>query len=71
MGRPLYHRNDLTMRFIAKKNLFAAVAAQCGITPGAVRMWQRVPEKHVHNVAHAIGRRRSLIRPDLFRFPNL
>jgi hypothetical protein len=54
------------MRYIAKKKLWDAIALQCGITPGAVRYWQRVPSSRVRDVELAIGRRRSLIRPDLF-----
>lgn len=67
-GRPpTIRRKDPTMRYIAKRNLWNAVALQCGITPGAVRMWRRVPVNRVRDVEAAIGRPRDLIRPDIFR----
>lgn len=65
-GRPAYERDDKTMRYIAKNKLWAAVAAQCGITTTAVRLWVRVPHQRVRDVERAIGRPRSLIRPDLY-----
>jgi hypothetical protein len=65
-GRPALERRDPTMRYIAKKRLWDAVALQCGITPAAVRYWQRVPAARVRDVEAAIGRRRSLIRPDIY-----
>lgn len=68
MGRKLHHRDDLTMRYIAKRNLWAPVAAQCGVTVSAVRLWKRVPAARVRDVERAIGRRRGLIRPDLYRY---
>lgn len=57
---------DATMRFIARNDLWDAVAVQCQITPNAVRQWKRVPEARVIEVERAIGRNRRLIRPDLF-----
>lgn len=66
MGRALTKPRDATMRFIARKGLWEAVAAQCGITSGAVRLWTRVPLDRVVDVEKAIGRPRRLIRPDLF-----
>lgn len=65
-GRPLSQRDDPTMRYIAKKNLWNAVALQCGISTGAVRMWLRVPTSRVRDVEAAIGRSRALIRPDIY-----
>jgi hypothetical protein len=65
-GRPPCHREDATMRYIAKNELWNAVALQCRITPAAVRAWLRVPPKRVRDVERAIGRPRRLIRPDLF-----
>jgi hypothetical protein len=65
-GRPLTKPRDATMRYIARKNLWVAVAAQCGITPSAVRLWSRVPHERVLSVERAIGRPRRLIRPDLY-----
>jgi hypothetical protein len=56
---------DETMRYVARKNLWKAIALQCGITPGAVRAWKRVPRERVLAVEIAIGRPRRLIRPDL------
>lgn len=67
-GRPLNNdRRDPTMRYIARKNLWEAVAAQCRISSGAVRLWSRVPPMRVRDVERAIGRPRRLIRPDLFK----
>ena len=66
VGRPPVQRRDPTMRYIAKKKLWDAVALQCGITASAVRYWQRVPSHRVREVELAIGRRRGLIRPDLY-----
>jgi hypothetical protein len=66
-GRPAYQRKDPTMRFIAKKHLWDAIAKQCGITPSAVRLWRRVPIERVCDVESAIGRPRELIRPDIYR----
>lgn len=66
MGRPLTKERDATMRYIARKRLWNAVAAQCGITPGAVRLWSRVPLDRVRDVEKAIGRPPRLIRPDHF-----
>jgi hypothetical protein len=60
-------KRDATMRYIARKDLFAAVALQCGITSTVVRSWKRVPPDYVTSVECAIGRPRRLIRPDLFR----
>jgi hypothetical protein len=54
------------MRYIAKKKLWAAVAAECQIRPGAVRLWRKVPPLRVLGVERAIGRPRRLIRPDLY-----
>lgn len=65
-GRPMGPRDDPTMRYIAKHNLWTAVALQCGITIVAVRKWKRVPSERVRSVEAAIGRRRGLIRPDLY-----
>jgi hypothetical protein len=71
MGRHAYERKDPTMRYIAKKQLWDAIALQCEITPAAVRLWRRVPAERVRDVEQAIGRPRSLIRPDLYgRKPN-
>jgi hypothetical protein len=67
MARQLSDKpRDNTMRYIARKRLWNAVAAQCGITPGAVRLWLKVPPTHVRSVERAIGRPRRLIRPDLY-----
>ena len=66
MGRRLTKPRDATMRYIARKRLWDAVAAQCGITAGAVRLWGRVPPIRVRDVERAIGRPRRLIRPDLY-----
>lgn len=63
-------RRDPTMRYIAKRKLFAAIALQCGITPATVRDWVRVPEHRVHDVERATGRPRRLIRPDLYAANN-
>jgi hypothetical protein len=57
---------DPTMRFIAKHNLFEAVALQCGISKRAVYGWKRVPKARVLDVEKATGRSRRLIRPDLY-----
>lgn len=57
---------DATMRYVARKNLFEAVAIQCGITAAAVRHWDRVPPKRVRDVERAIGRPKRLIRPDIY-----
>jgi hypothetical protein len=54
------------MRYVARKNLWHAIALQCGITTSAVRAWKRVPHERVLAVEAAIGRPRSMIRPDLF-----
>lgn len=66
MAKPVPQRDDLTMRYIAKNNLWNAVALQCGIKPKAVRAWTRVPPNRVRAVEAAIGRPSRLIRPDLF-----
>lgn len=65
-GRPLTKERDPTMRYIARKSLWKAVARQCGITAGAVRLWYKVPAERVRDVERAIGRPRRLIRPDLY-----
>jgi hypothetical protein len=57
---------DPTMRYIAKENLWDAVALQCGISRHAVKLWRRVPPLRVIDVERAIGRPRRLIRPDLY-----
>lgn len=69
MGRNLTKPRDPTMRYIAKLKLWDAVALQCGISPASVRAWTRVPAARVDDVKIAIGRRRSLIRPDLYTNP--
>lgn len=66
MGRRATKPRDATMRYIARNNLWNAVAAQCGITTTAVRLWLRVPPLRVRDVERAIGRPRRLIRPDLY-----
>ena len=58
-------REDPTMRWIERKQLFAAIALQCGISPASVRAWKRVPGARVIAVERATGRKRHLIRPDL------
>jgi hypothetical protein len=58
-------RADPTMRYIARKDLWDAIARQCGISPRSVRMWKRVPWQRVIDVERATGRNRHLIRPDL------
>jgi hypothetical protein len=58
-------RDDPTMRWIERKQLFAAIALQCGISPASVRAWKRVPPLRVIDVERATGRPRHLIRPDL------
>lgn len=65
-GRPATSKRDATMSYVAKKRLWDAIALQCGITRSAVRLWKRVPSKHVLSVEQAIGRPRRLIRPDLY-----
>lgn len=57
---------DATMRYIAKKKLWKAIAAECQIRPGAVRLWRKVPPLRVLGVERATGRPRHLIRPDLY-----
>jgi DNA-binding transcriptional regulator YdaS (Cro superfamily) len=54
------------MRHIAKNKLWNAVAAKCGVTPAAVRMWRKVPALRVRAVERATGRPRHLIRPDIY-----
>jgi len=67
-GRPLNNqKRDATMRYIAKKKLWHAVALQCDVSPVAVRQWKRVPHMRVLDVEIAIGRSRAKIRPDLYR----
>lgn len=68
MGTPAANKppRDQTMRYIARKKLWRAVALQCGIKPGTVRLWWRVPPRRVISVEKAIGRPRRLIRPDLY-----
>lgn len=67
MGRPVnLARRDATMRFIARKSLWGAVAAQCGVSASAVRLWKKVPPTRVRDVERAIGRPRRLIRPDIY-----
>lgn len=56
---------DATMRWIAKKNLWHAIAIQCGISPASVKAWKRVPPLRVIAVERATGRPRHKIRPDL------
>lgn len=66
-GRPAYKaRTDPTMRYIERKQLWHAVALQCGISPSAVRQWERVPPTRVLDVERATGRSRHLIRSDIY-----
>ncbi len=62
-------RADVTMRFIARHDLWDAIALQCGVLPEKVRAWRRVPAAHVHNVVTATGRPAHMIRPDLHDRP--
>ena len=57
---------DQTMRYIARNDLWDAIALQCGISRTAVRLWRRVPPLRVLDVERATGRPRRLIRPDLY-----
>ena len=68
MGTPTARRppRDATMRYIAKKKLWNAIAVECGIKPAAVRLWRKVPPLRVRSVERAIGRPRRMIRPDLY-----
>jgi DNA-binding transcriptional regulator YdaS (Cro superfamily) len=68
MGTPASKKppRDRTLRYIAKRKLWNAVAAECNIKPGAVRLWRKVPPLRVLAVERAIGRPRRLIRPDLY-----
>ncbi len=62
-------RADITMRFIARKDLWDAIALQCGVSPATVRAWPRVPAGQVNNVVRATGRPAHMIRPDLHDRP--
>jgi hypothetical protein len=62
-------RADITMRYIARKDLWNAVALQCGLSPESVRSWRRVPAARVLDVMRATGRPAYMIRPDLHDRP--
>jgi hypothetical protein len=65
-GRPAKERGDPTMRYIARKQLWDAIAIECGIRPKTVRAWRRVPWNRVLSVERAIGRPRRQIRSDIY-----
>jgi DNA-binding transcriptional regulator YdaS (Cro superfamily) len=54
------------MRHISMYRLWNAVAAECGVTPAAIRMWHKVPALRVLAVERAIGLPRYFIRPDIY-----
>ena len=62
-------RADVTMRYIARKDLWEAVALQCRLSPLSVRSWRKVPAGQVRNVEIATGRPAHMIRPDLHDRP--
>lgn len=69
VGRPIISPDrytDKTMRYIARNDLWDAIALQCGISRTAVRSWKQVPPLRVLAVERATGRPRWLIRPDLY-----
>lgn len=44
----------------------AGLAALIGVQKQAINNWSRVPAERVHLVAHILGLRKSVLRPDLF-----
>lgn len=45
------------------------LAAQLGISKGAVTLWKEVPHKHVHAVASLLKMKPEVLRPDMFKRP--
>lgn len=54
------------MEAVKKKIRVTKLAAELGITSGAVSQWKEVPAERVGEVARATGLRPEVIRPDIF-----
>ena len=57
--------NDVVQKLKSDTGLLKRVAAECGITPTAVRLWEKVPIERVPSVERVTGIPRHKIRPDL------
>lgn len=54
-----------------RRGIISDIARACGITPGAVSQWQRVPAERVLDVERVTGVPRHALRPDLYPAPTL
>lgn len=52
--------------FNAERGSRARLAAEIGITPGAVSQWERVPVERLLEIERVTGIPRSELRPDLY-----
>lgn len=50
-----------------KRGLKKVIAHACGVTPGAVTQWQKVPAEHCQTISKITGIAPSVLRPDVFR----
>ena len=50
-----------------KHGLKKVIAHECGVTPGAVTQWQKVPAEHCQTISRITGIALSVLRPDVFR----
>lgn len=54
-----------------RRGIISDIARACGITPGAVSQWHRVPAERVLDVERVTGVPRHALRPDLYPPPTL
>ena len=56
-------------RIRAQRGLLAKIAAELGVTRGAVAQWDKVPAERVPEVSVITGLPRHELRPDLWEAP--
>ncbi|GCE80342.1 hypothetical protein MSKU3_1817 [Komagataeibacter oboediens] len=59
-------RDPILAEALSRKGAVKRIAALCGVTPGAVCQWNRVPKRHVETLAGYLGKKPSELRPDIF-----
>lgn len=49
-----------------KRGLKTVIAHECGVSPGAVSQWQKVPAEYCETIARITGISTAVLRPDVF-----
>ena len=50
-----------------KRGMKTVIAHECGVTPGAVSQWQKVPAEYCETISRITGISPAVLRPDVFR----